>query len=128
MLQTNPTIATRGKREREPINPQTISSLRRKLALSQERMAILAGVSLRTVARWESGDVDPEPLLRKRLAGLIAVVRALEGVGDPGDIVGWLETPDPRFHNQPPLDLLGSTHATAELLESIREWGNGEFS
>ena len=102
--------------------------LRQKLELSQERMGRLAGVSMRTVARWENGDVEPEPLLKKRLAGLTAVVRALESVGDPADIVGWLETPDPRFHNQPPVDLLGSSHATAELLESIKQWGKGEVS
>lgn len=128
MLETNSIIATRSRRERESITPQSISSLRQKLELSQERMANLAGVSMRTVARWENGDVEPEPLLKKRLAGLMAVVRALERVGDPSDIVGWLETPDPRFHNQPPLDLLGSAHATAELLESIRQWGKGDFS
>jgi len=128
MLETNSVTLTRPKRDRETITPRTIASLRQRLELSQERMGRLAGVSMRTVARWENGDVEPEPLLKKRLAGLTAVVRALESVGDPADIVGWLETPDPRFHNQPPVDLLGSSHATAELLESIKQWGKGDVS
>ncbi len=128
MLETNSVTLTRGKRDREAITPRAIASLRQKLELSQERMGRLAGVSMRTVARWENGDVEPEPLLKKRLAGLSVVVRALEHMGDPADIVGWLETPDPRFHNQPPVDLLGSSHATAELLESIKQWGKGDLS
>ena len=128
MLDTNSVTFTRARRDREAITPRTIASLRQKLELSQERMARLAGVSMRTVARWENGDVEPEPLLKKRLAGLTAVVRALERLGDPADIVGWLQTPDPRFHNQPPLDLLGSSHATAELLESIKHWGKGDLT
>ena len=126
MIEMNSITLSRGKREE--ITPKTIASLRHKLGLSQERMGRLAGVSTRTVARWENGDVEPEPLFKKRLACLGAVVRALENVGDPTDVVDWLETPDPRFHNQPPMDLLGSTHATAELLESIGQWGKGDLS
>ncbi|MPZ19160.1 MAG: hypothetical protein GEV06_14785 [Luteitalea sp.] len=76
---------------------------------------------LGTVTRWENGDVEPG-------AGLSAVVRAVERVRDPEDIVGWLETPDARFHNEPPVDLLGSAHVTAELLESIEHWGKGDLS
>jgi transcriptional regulator with XRE-family HTH domain len=128
MMETNSITLARGKREREEVTPKTIASLRHKLGLSQERMGRLAGVSTRTVARWENGDVEPEPLFKKRLAGLGAVVRALEDVGDPADVVDWLETPDPRFHNQPPMDLLGSSHATAELLDSIVQWGKGDMS
>jgi len=128
MPETNSVTLTRSKHNREAITPRTIASLRQKLELSQERMARLAGVSMRTVARWENGDVEPEPLLKKRLAGLAAVFRALESMGDPADIVEWFETPDPRFHNQPPVDLLGSSHATAELLEAIKQWGKGDLS
>jgi transcriptional regulator with XRE-family HTH domain len=128
MMEMNSITLARGKRERQEITPKTIASLRHKLGLSQERMGRLAGVSTRTVARWENGDVEPEPLFKKRLAGLGAVVRALENVGDPADVVEWLETPDPRFHNQPPMDLLGSSHATAELLDSIEQWGTGDMS
>ena len=43
--------------------------LRQKLELSQERMGRLAGVSMRTVARWENGDVEPEPYSRSGSQG-----------------------------------------------------------
>ena len=52
--------------------------LRQKLELSQERMGRLAGVSMRTVARWENGDVEPEPLTAGRFADAPKAYRIIE--------------------------------------------------
>ena len=101
-------------------------TLRKKLDLSQEEMAHLMGVSMRTVARWETGGVEPEPLLQRKLCGLKLVVEALKNVGEAKDIVEWLETPEPRFHEQPPMDLLASAYGTKELLAHVASWGEGD--
>ena len=78
MLETNSVTLTRSKRDRETITPRTIASLRQKLELSQERMGRLAGVSMRTVARWENGDVEPEPLTAGRFADAPKAYRIIE--------------------------------------------------
>jgi DNA-binding transcriptional regulator YiaG len=44
-----------------------IRELREARALSQEALARLVGVSVRTVARWESGISQPSPLALEKL-------------------------------------------------------------
>jgi DNA-binding transcriptional regulator YiaG len=46
---------------------QQVKKLREGQSLSQEALARLLGVSVRTVARWENGDSKPSPLAHRRL-------------------------------------------------------------
>ncbi len=50
---------------------QRLKKLREWQSLSQEGLARLLGVSVRTVARWENGESSPSPLANQKLTQLI---------------------------------------------------------
>jgi len=50
--------------------PQQLKTLRQRRAISQEELARLIGVSVRTVVRWEKGYSQPSPLALARLQAL----------------------------------------------------------
>jgi DNA-binding transcriptional regulator YiaG len=112
--------------DRKKIRPRDVLALRRKLDLSQEAFGWLADVTGRTVARWEAGEVEPEPWLARKLRGLEKVVHTLEKAGDPEAIVRWLGKPAKEFDGHAPIDLLGSAWATKQLLDRLDEWDEGE--
>lgn len=47
-----------------------LKTLRQRRAISQEELARLIGVSVRTVVRWEQGYSQPSPLALARLQAL----------------------------------------------------------
>ncbi len=49
-----------------------VRAFRDKHGLSAQRVADHLGVALRTVQRWDSGDVEPSPLALKQLQDLKA--------------------------------------------------------
>jgi DNA-binding XRE family transcriptional regulator len=60
------------------IDSSTIRELRESSELSQEAFARLIGVSVRTIARWESGSSSPSPLALEKLQ--VKVLRQSKGV------------------------------------------------
>ena len=69
-----------------------ISTLRRRLKMTQEEFAHAIGVTVSTVNRWENGHIEPSRLARKAMEGLVAQL--------PGS---------PEFLNEPAaLDAKGS--------------------
>jgi DNA-binding transcriptional regulator YiaG len=50
---------------------QQLKKLREWQSLSQEGVARLLGVSVRTVARWENGESSPSPLANQKLKQMI---------------------------------------------------------
>ena len=112
--------------DRKKIRPRDVTGLRKKLQLSQEAFGRLADVTGRTVARWEAGEVEPEPSLVRKLRGLEKVVHKLEKAGDPEAIVLWLGKPAEEFDGHAPIDLLGSAWATKQLLDRLEEWDESE--
>jgi DNA-binding transcriptional regulator YiaG len=52
------------------LSPRLIQSLRKKLAISQKELAILAGVSLGAVHQWEIGKFKPKDEKKKILIAL----------------------------------------------------------
>jgi len=111
--------------DRKKVRAREVAALRKKLHLSQEAFGRLADVTGRTVARWEAGEVDPEPALVRKLRGLEKVVHKLEKAGDPEAIVLWLGKPAEEFGGHAPLDLLGSAWATKQLLDRLDDWDEG---
>lgn len=109
----------------EEIDAKRILELRNRLRLTQERFARLLEVTTRTVARWEKGEGQPDPLIEKKLIGVDQVARKLEKAGEPEEIAAWLQKPDPDLRGYPPVDLLGSSYATEELIGRIEGWGQG---
>ena len=112
--------------DRKKIRPRDVTGLRKKLQLSREAFGRLADVTGRTVARWEAGEVEPEPSLVRKLRGLEKVVHKLEKAGDPEAIVRWLGKPAEEFDGHAPIDLLGSAWATKQLLDRLEEWDESE--
>jgi transcriptional regulator with XRE-family HTH domain len=100
-------------------------ALRQFLGISQEKLAQLIGVSLRTVARWESANVSPSPDLRELMDFLLTLAKRLEQSIDRENITAWLTTPNPEFLNQPPIDLVRSEYGRRILEQQISrsEWG-----
>jgi len=57
---------------------------RQELRLSQEGLARLVGVAVKTVIRWENGQNAPYPAQRKRLATTLGLKQSdLAGDRDP---------------------------------------------
>lgn len=57
-----------------------LAERRKAVGLSQERLAEAVGVDPSTVARWERGETDPQPVHRPRLADVLGV--SVEEIGD----------------------------------------------
>lgn len=55
-----------------------VSTLRKRLGLSQEKLASQLGMTIMTVSRWERGISKPSPLALKQIQQL------LEEMGDRG--------------------------------------------
>jgi transcriptional regulator with XRE-family HTH domain len=49
---------------------------RKAVGFSQEQLAERLGVERSTVIRWESGETEPQPWLRPKIAGATGVHRA----------------------------------------------------
>lgn len=48
-----------------------VVALRHSLGMSQEKFADLVGVHLRSVQRWEGGEVDPSPMAMKHMRRVV---------------------------------------------------------
>jgi DNA-binding transcriptional regulator YiaG len=51
-----------------------ISTLRRRLQMTQEEFAHAIGVTVSTVNRWENGHIEPSRLARRAMEGLLSRV------------------------------------------------------
>src|SRR6266404_1621201 len=56
-----------------PLKRTRLAARRKSVGLSQEGLADALGVDRSTVARWESGETEPQPWIRPRLARTLAV-------------------------------------------------------
>ncbi|PSB01732.1 helix-turn-helix domain-containing protein [Merismopedia glauca] len=86
------------------LNPLNV---RQQLSLSQERLAQLLGVSVKTVSRWEREarqPTDSNPL--ERLAKLKEVAELGRMVYTENGLKEFLKTPLPVFGGRSALDLL----------------------
>jgi len=64
----------------ETVTPAAIKEVRQAKRLSQQAFASLLGVSTSTVARWETGDVEPQGTAAVVLGALVAK-QAVNGAG-----------------------------------------------
>ncbi len=106
--------------------PRTSShELRGLVEISQEGLARLMRVSVRTVARWESGSGNPSPAMLRRLEYLLKLVKRVGDIVGLDKTVAWLETPNSEFLNQPPIDLIQSQYGCLRLEQELdrTEWG-----
>jgi tetratricopeptide (TPR) repeat protein/transcriptional regulator with XRE-family HTH domain len=108
MLAMADDAASNGAAKRE-----RLAKRRKALGLTQHDLAALLGVRRSTVVRWESGETEPVPWIRPKLARALQVpasrLAELLGGGDPG---GSLSTRVPR---QLPATVADFTGRAAEL-------------
>ena len=93
----------------------SVKSLREEMKISQEQIAILLGVSVRSVSMWEKGDVEPdENVIRlERIKSLAALRPEFKQFYR---FQMWFETPMPNFGKLRPKDLILSTEYANDLL------------
>ncbi len=88
------------------MEPDHMRKLRLAFGLSQERLARLVGVSVRTVARWEGGQSQPSPLAERQLRGLENLERLLSRLMRPDSVGEWMNRPNVRFGGRNPNQVL----------------------
>ncbi|MFC1595559.1 helix-turn-helix domain-containing protein [Gemmatimonadota bacterium] len=88
------------------MEPDHMRKLRLAFGLSQERLARLVGVSVRTVARWEGGQSQPSPLAERQLRGLENLERQLTRLMRPDSVGDWMDRPNVRFGGRSPSQVL----------------------
>jgi transcriptional regulator with XRE-family HTH domain len=70
-----------------------LATRRKAVGFSQDQLAERLKVDRSTVARWESGETEPQPWIRPRLARALQVsVDQLDGLLGEADLVTWPST------------------------------------
>ena len=95
--------------------------------LSQQRFSELLGVSLSSVARWESGR-RPDPQLQRKLVRLEHVLAALDEFVAPEDRLTFLTEKHPLLLNMRPIDLPPSDEGEAAILSLLESAASGAFA
>ena len=86
---------------------EKIKRQRKILGISQEELSRRAGVSLKTVQRWENGERSPNTLIMPQIANALnTTVGYLMGIEDSPDPV---QTPEPATHAEQPSSVFKNT-------------------
>jgi len=86
--------------------------------MSQQRLAELLQVSVRTVSRWECGDVEPDAATRKRIDRLSKIVEERLKVNPViEEVIRWLTTP--RSIECSPVDLISTANQSDRGLRHL---------
>jgi len=123
MSRSSAAETTARKSGRRPRSSTT--RLRRFLRISQEELARLLGVSVRSVARWEGEGISPAAAVQEQIEYMEQLCRRLDELVDRKHIADWLATPNPEFLDQPPMDLIQSRYGRKVLENELEraEWG-----
>lgn len=105
---------------------RTLSKIRKELALSQEDLARVLGVSSRNVVRWLGGDVEnPGESHLQNIQAIEAILEEAAKALRADKVALWFRAPNPVLADLRPLDLLSSRTGqdrVKALLGKIR-WG-----
>ena len=108
-----------------PTFSSTIQSIRSTLMLSQENLARVLGLSVRTVVRWEKEGAQPPLLEQERLFLIRELIEIAKDIMEPEDVASWFSKPKEALSGRRPLDLLSTfkgIQSVREILEKTR-WG-----
>jgi len=102
-------------------------TIRLAFGLSQERLAQLVGVSVRTIARWEGGQSRPSQLAERQLRGLEELQLLLVRLMRPDSVGEWMARPNDRFGGRSPNQVLLSDgpEPIVRLLQELSISRNG---
>ncbi len=106
---------------------EIIKSIRSRLGLSQENLARVLDVSLRTIIRWETEGDDPPPLQRERLELIDEVVLLAADIMEKSDIVTWFASSKEMFSGKKPIELLSSYRGIQQIKDAIERVRFGIF-
>jgi uncharacterized protein (DUF2384 family) len=103
---------------------RAVEELEAGIGVDGGELAVVLGVSARTVERWRTGQTYPQHEARERLADLIALERHLgETFGDTEAARSWLRAGNPYLGGLTPFEVLRAgrpdrVRAALEALDS----------
>jgi putative toxin-antitoxin system antitoxin component (TIGR02293 family) len=102
-----------------------VRELREALGLSQEGLARLLGVSVRTVSRWECNAGEPNSLALRELRRWQRVLERLKEVFKPSAIPHWFNKPNQALGNKTPFEIACTPDGDEKILDLLGriEWG-----
>lgn len=103
----------------------TIEFIRSSLNLSQEDLARILNVSVRTIVRWEREGDQPPSLEKERLELILEVVEIARDIMDLEKVPAWFSSPKEMFSGLQPLALLSSFRGIKKVHDSLEKvrWG-----
>ena len=112
------------KTGREAAGGAGVAGVRARMGLTREQFGRLAGVSVRSLASWESGTGRPGTQARVRLKELERFCEALGAIVRPEAIGEWITTPNPAFEGFKPIELFERGEAD-RLWKMIHQFEGG---
>ncbi len=115
------------------VSPTLIRDIRNRLSpdtdkpLSQERFSKMIGVSLRTVARWETG-AHPDPHNAQKLARLQNALDKIDDMVKREYLLDFFEQHHPLLLGLRPIDLIDTEEGSRVLLQRIKAAETGAFA
>lgn len=108
-----------------PAIAKEILKLREALGLTQEDLAQLLGMAVRTVSRWEQGASEPQPLALKEIRRWQRLVNRLHELFRPEALPHWFRRPNEALGGKTPWSLTRSEDGIERLSELAHqvEWG-----
>jgi transcriptional regulator with XRE-family HTH domain len=106
---------------------EEIKQIRASFGCSQETLANIIGVGVRTIARWEHNEAHPHQLAIEKMKRVEKLIRKLSKVFERKEAIEWLNTPNQSLEGRTPLkeiayNNLEGIEKIINLLGTI-EWG-----
>lgn len=94
-----------------------------RLGITQDELARITGVTPRSVARYLSGQVVPQPLTKQRLLELAYVAEQISEVLKPEDVSLWLTSPNRLLDHDSPAERIkgGDFRSVLALIEALAD-------
>jgi len=96
----------------------------RKLGIdSRPPFARLLGVAENTIARWESGQMEPRGQYKETLLHLDRLCEIMASSTEPKALADWVVHPQAALENFRPIDLIGFEYGRRKLKAFVEETG-----